>query len=155
MCIRDSFCTKWIEHFPKFDPYRSETEIRYWEDYWSNIEQFKRVTNCQDYMLAYLIKDTAPKNGDLDICLDELSHVAEDGYLDIQEVGLAGIKERMQADFGPKTHLMADQARKKYENTRRKFKERPKWYFRRLERNEGLMNKIDPEHKVSSNFKAI
>ena len=23
------FCTKWIEHFPKFDPYRSETEIRY------------------------------------------------------------------------------------------------------------------------------
>ena len=69
------FCTKWIEHFPKFDPYRSETEIRYWEDYWSNIEQFKRVTNCEDYMLAYLIKDTAPKNGDLDICLDELSHV--------------------------------------------------------------------------------
>ena len=105
-------------------------------------------------MLAYLIKDTAPKNGDLDICLDELSHVAEDGYLDIRDVGLEGIKERMRADFGPKTHLMADQARRNYENTRRKFKERPKWFFRRLERAEGLMNKIDPEHKVSSNFKA-
>ena len=100
------FCTRWADNFPKFDPYRCETEIRAWEDYWSNIEQFKRITNCPDYMLAYLIKDTAQRGGDLDTCLADLSHVAGDGYIDINEIGLEGIKTRMKEDFGPKTHLM-------------------------------------------------
>ena len=43
---------------------------------------------------------------------------------------------------------------KRYEQTRRKFKERPKWFFRRLEMNELQMQKMDPEHKVSSSYKA-
>ena len=79
-------------------------------------------------VLAYLIKDSAVDGSPLSICLKDVSHVAGDGYTDIHELKLEGIRTRMYDDFGPKTHNMADQARKRYEQTRRKFKERPTWF---------------------------
>ena len=130
------FVTKFAENFPRFDAQRSETELRAWEDYWEEVEAFKRITNCSDMVLAYLIKDSAVDGSPLSICLKDVSHVAGDGYIDIHDLKLEGIKARMLEDFGPKRNNMADQARKRYENTRRKFKERPKWFFGRLEMNE-------------------
>ena len=89
------------------------------------------------------------------MCLKDVSHVGGDGYTDIHELKLDGIKARMLEDFGPKKHNMADQARKRYEQTRRKFKYRPEClFFRRLEMNEMQMKKMDPDHKVSSSYKA-
>ena len=125
-----------------------------WEDYWEEVEAFKRITNCSDMVLAYMIKDSAVDGSPLATCLKDVSHVAGDGYVDIHELKLEGIRTRMYDDFGPKKHNMADQARKRYEQTRRKFKERPKWFFRRLEMNELQMTKMDPDHKVSSSYKA-
>ena len=60
----------------------------------------------------------------------------------------------MLEDFGPKKHNMSDQARKRYEQTHRKFKERPTWFFRRLEMNDLQMPKMDLDHNVSSSYKA-
>ena len=110
------FATKCAENFPRFDAYRSETELRAWEDYWEEVEAFKRITNCSDMVLAYLIKDSAVDGSPLSICLKDVSHVAGDGYTDIHELKLEGIKTRMYDDFGPKKHNMADQARKKCMN---------------------------------------
>ena len=62
------------------------------------------------------------------MCLKDVSHVGGDGYTDIHELKLDGIKARMLEDFGPNTHIMVDQARKRYEQTRRKFKERQQWF---------------------------
>ena len=104
--------------------------------------------------MAYLIKDSAVQGSELDICLKDITHTGEDGYTDINTIGLKGIKARMLADFGPKEHDMATQSRNQYFNTRRKFKERPKWFFRRLELNELQMNKADPDFQVSTSFKA-
>ncbi len=101
-----------------------------------------------------MIKDSAVDGSTLSICMKDVSHVAGDGYTDIHELKLEGIKARMLEDFGPKRNTMADQARKRYEHTRRKFKERPQWLFRQLEMNELQMQKADPEHKVSSSYKA-
>ena len=53
------FVTKVAENFPIFDAYRSETELRVWEDYWEEVEAFKRATNCSEMVLTYLIKDSA------------------------------------------------------------------------------------------------
>ena len=58
--------------------------------------------------------------------------MAGDGYTDIHELKLEGIKKIMLDDFGPKKHNMADQARKRYEQTRRKFKERPTCFFQAI-----------------------
>ena len=115
---------------------------------------FKRITNCSDMIIAYLIKDSAAQGSELQVCLRDIGHEEKDGMLDIQDVGLEGIRERMKEDVGPKLHHMAQQARMKYENTRRKFKERPKWFFRRLRANEMLMKKYDPDHKPSASYKA-
>ena len=49
---------------------------------------------------------------------------------------------------------MAEQARRQYDATRRRFKERPKWFFRRLAQNEQIMRKYDPEHRPSKSCKA-
>ena len=125
-----------------------------WEDYWDEAQAFKRITNCDDLILAYLIKDSAPVGSELATSLRDLSHTGGDGYLDIKEVGLEGVKARMEADFCPKKQHMASQARVTYENTRRRFKERPKWFFRRLEMNEMLMIKADPNHQISTSYKA-
>ncbi len=117
--------TKFAEHFPVFDAKRCETELQAWDQYWEAIVSFKRITNCSDMIIAYLIKDSAAQGSELQVCLRDIGHEEKDGMLDIQDVGLEGIKERMKEDFGPKIHHMAQQARMKYENTRRKFKERP------------------------------
>ena len=145
---------RYSDQFPKFDPVRSEMDLMVWEEYWESVESFRRITGCSDMIVAYLIRDTAPPHSPLATCLSDIRNVGGNGYEDIHDVGLAGIKKRMQDDFGPKLHNMADQARRKYENTRRRFKERPKWFFRRLEFNEKQMNRLDPEHKVSSSFRA-
>ena len=136
------FVTKFAENFPRFDAYRSETELRAWEDYWEEVEAFKRITNCSDMVLAYLIKDSAVDGSPLSICLKDVSHVGGDGYTDIHDLKLEGIRTRMYEDFGPKRHNMADQARKRYEQTRRKFKERPKWFFQAIG-NERIANAKD------------
>jgi len=148
------FVTKFAQHFPMFDPRKSELQIRGWEDYWDQVKGFQRITQCSDMVLAYLIKDSAALGSELDTCLKDISHSGGDGFLDIQDVGLDGIQARMEEDFGPRRHNMAQQARDRYANTRRKFKERPKWYFRRLEMNELQMYKADPDHKVSDSYKA-
>ena len=77
-------------------------------------------------ILAYLIKDTAANGSQLATTLANVRHKSGDGYIDINDIGLEGIKARMFTDFGPKLHNMADKARRRYENTRRKFKERPR-----------------------------
>ena len=148
------FVSKFAQHFPAFDPKRSELQLSAWEDYWEAIEGFKRITRCSDMVVAYLIKDSAPQGSELAVCLRDVNHTGENGYIDIHDLGLEGIKKRMKEDFGPKMHNMAHQARHQWESTRRKFKERPAWFFKRLEMNEWLMHKLDPEHKPSSNFRA-
>ena len=50
------FVTKFAENFPRFDAYRSETELRAREDYWEEVEAFTRITNCSDMVLAHLNK---------------------------------------------------------------------------------------------------
>ena len=122
------FVTKFAEHFPQFDPKKAEVELGAWESYWESVTAFKRITNCSETTLAYLIKDSAAQGSELAVCLQDVGHEAVDGMVDINDLGLEGIKARMQEDFGPKSHHLAQQARVKYENTRRKFKERPKWF---------------------------
>ena len=146
------FVTKFAQHFPSFDVKQSEMRLRYWEEYWDSITGFQRMTSCQDVIIAYLIKDSAPPGSELDTCLKDVTHTGEDGYVDIHELGLDGIKARMLEDFGPKPYVMANQAREKFFSTRRKFKERPKWYFRRLRMNKFQMNKADPDFQISDSF---
>ena len=44
-------------------------------------------------VLAYLIKDSAPDGSPLSICLKDVSHVGGDGYTDIHDLKLEGIKK--------------------------------------------------------------
>ena len=46
-------------------------------------------------IVAYLVRDTGPPNPPLSACLANVKNVGGDGYDDIHDVGLAGIKERM------------------------------------------------------------
>ena len=91
------FVTKFAQHFPSFDARACETQLRRWEEYWDSVTGFQRITNCSDLILAYLIKDSAVQGSELDICLKDITHTGEDGYTDINTIGLKVIKARMLA----------------------------------------------------------
>ena len=50
------------------------------------------MTRAPDLVVAYLIKDTAKPRSDLANALDHICHDPQDGKLDINDVGLAGIR---------------------------------------------------------------
>ena len=73
---------------------------------------------------------------------------------DINDVGLEGVKKLMEIDFRPRMHTMKRQARTQYENVRRKFGERPKWYFRRLDQARARLKRVDPDFVVTPDMEA-
>ena len=80
-------------------------QLRAWDDYWQAVKTFQRITTCNDMLVAYLIKDSAPTGSPLGVCLQDVGHENGDGVVDIHDLGLEGIKKRMEEDFGPKVHL--------------------------------------------------
>ena len=89
------FVTKFAENFPSFDSKRSESELRCWEDYWDSVTTVQRITNCSDMILVYLIKDSAAFGSELGARLRDITHTGGDGYTDISDIGLDGIRGRM------------------------------------------------------------
>ena len=140
---------KFSAQFPEFNSRAYETELGAWEDYWEAVSSFQRMTQCPDLIAAYLIRDSAPKQSDLAHCLSHVCNEPGDGKLDIDSLGLTGIKALMSDDFEPKTHFLASQARQQVMSIHRKFKERPKWYFRRFDIAYARCKRLDKEFQLS------
>ena len=126
------FVSKYAQHFPKFDAHIAESNLAYWEDYWDRIEAFRKMTNCPDDTLAYLIKDTATPGTALGQALQDIDFMGRPGHTSIQQFGLQGIKDRMAESFAPDDMVASRETRQTYENCHRKFKEKPISFFRRF-----------------------
>ncbi len=83
--------------------------------------------------MAYLTKDTAPEGSELAQSLLHIKHKPRDPNDNIDTVGLSGIQKILEEDFVPNDQNAKIQAYNDLCKLYRKFKERPKFFFRRLD----------------------
>ena len=122
---------KYATTFPKFPPGdQTRDEPDAYEDYWEKIAGFQNILNCSDDFLALMIKHTSGDHPQLSQTLKRLKY--SDGSL--QKAGLAGIKKLIEEDFAPRGHTVKMKVRDRiFTKTFRKFKEKPRWFFKRVE----------------------
>ena len=126
---------------PEFPGSRCKNEPDLWEDWWEKAYAIQTTLSCEDIFLAYMIKENAKKDTELYQTLEHLKHT--DGSLDA--AGLAGVKKLMEEDFAPSGHLMMARSRDRVRESFRKFKEKPKWWFRRFDRYYSIAKTRDPD----------
>ena len=79
-----------------------------------------------------MIKETADKHSSLAATLEHLKYT--DGTFDA--AGFSGILAVMTEDYAPRGHAIRAKARNTlFHKTFRKFKEKPRWFFRRVDKN--------------------
>ena len=143
---------KYATTFPKFPPgdqTRDEPDV--YEDYWEKIAGFQNILNCSDDFLALMIKHTSSDHQQLSKTLKRLKY--SDGSL--QQAGLAGIKKLIEEDFAPRGHTVKMKVRDRiFTKTFRKFKEKPRWFFKRVEYNLHMCQERDPDMNFSDDFLA-
>ena len=93
---------------------------------------FQKVVRGSDDFLALMIKETAEKHSSLAATLEHLKY--SDGTFDV--AGFEGIRACLEEDYAPRGHAIRGKARNTLlYRTFRKFKEKPRWFFRRVEKN--------------------
>ena len=124
----DAFKAK--AHFPEFPGEACQYNHKVWEINWEQMTMRQQAIGCDDYTMAVLTKLTAKKNSSLETCLHELS--ALDGTL--AAAGYKGVQIMIKEDFAPKgADLIVESREYVLHGLYRKYKERPRWFFKRVD----------------------
>jgi len=124
--------TRLYKTFPIFPGDKCRYEPGLWKTFWEEVATFKTVTNCDDDFIAIMIKDQADrnKNTELHSSIQHLRH--SDGTF--KEAGYTGVVKCLTEDFAPKGHTLKVKTRERVmKHMFRRFKENPKWWFRRAD----------------------
>ena len=98
-----------------------------------------------------MIKEAADKHSSLASTLEHLKY--SDGTFDT--AGFEGIRRIMEEDYAPRGHAIRVKARNTLlYKTFRKFKEKPRWFFRRVDKNLRALEAKDEGAYVSDDFLA-
>ena len=143
--------SKYQHTFPTFPGDVCRDDIDLWEKYWESVYGFQKVVKCSDDFLALMIKETADKHSSLASTLEHLKY--SDGTFDT--AGFAGIRRIMEEDYAPRGHAIRVKARNTLlYKTFRKFKEKPRWFFRRVDKHLRALESKDEGTYVSDDFLA-
>ena len=142
---------KYQHTFPSFPGDRCRDDVDLWEKYWESVYGFQKVVRCDDNFLALMIKETADKHSSLSTTLEHLKY--SDGTFDA--AGFDGIRGCMEEDYAPRGHAIRGKARNTlFYRTFRKFKEKPRWFFRRVDKNLKALDAKDEGTCVSDDYLA-
>ena len=142
---------KYTQTFPKFPGDACRDDVDLWEQYWERVYGFARIVRCDDEFLAHMIKETADKHSSLYLTLEHLKY--SDGTF--AAAGFEGVRYAMEQDYAPRGHAIKMKARNTLlHHTYRKYKEKPRWFFRRVDRNLQAMSTKDEGTYVSDDFLA-
>jgi len=137
--------------FPTFPGDARRDDVDLWEKYWESVYGFQKVVKFSDDFLALMIKETADKHSSLASTLEHLKY--SDGTFDA--AGFEGIRRAVQEDYAPRGHAIRVKARNTlFYKTFRKFKEKPLWSFRRVDKNLRALESKDEGTYVSDDFLA-
>ena len=114
---------KYSKLLPSFPGSQCRTQPDVWENWWERVYGIQATLNCSDTMLAFMIKETANRDGELFQTLEHLKHT--DGSLFQQ--GLEGVKKLITEDYAPSGHLIKAVSRDRVRASWRKCKEKPSW----------------------------
>ena len=141
--------TRLYRSFPVFPGDKCRYEPDLWKTFWEEVATFKTVTDCSDEFIAVMIKDQADrnKNTELHSSIYHLRH--SDGTF--KEAGYAGVLKCITEDFAPKGHTLKVKTRERVmKHMYRKFKENPKWWFRRADEWIQEAKDQDPDFSLSA-----
>ena len=66
-----------------------------------------------------------------------------------EAAGLDGVKACMKKDYAPSGKILRDRLRERVRKSFRKMKERPEWFFRRLDHHIASCKRVDPEFRLA------